>query len=148
MKNQIVKNDPNELDVSNLSFEEKERLAEDPDTSPDILILLAEDKNDIVRFHVARNSNTPLEILTNLAKDSRINGAVAENPNTPPELLIQLASSKSSITRYMVARNLKTPPETLAILAKDEDNVVSEKANQTISLINASQDESLKGIVL
>jgi pentose-5-phosphate-3-epimerase len=46
-----------------------------------------------VRGGVARNPNTPIKILEELAKDEDegVRGGVARNPNTPIKLLEELA---------------------------------------------------------
>ena len=49
---------------------------------------------------------------------------LAKNPNTPIETLAELAKDRDWSVRNYVACNPKTPAETLAELAKDEDLVV------------------------
>jgi hypothetical protein len=57
--------------------------AQNPNTPPEALELLATDENYNVRFWVARNSNTPPEALELLATDKyySIRYCVAQNPN-------------------------------------------------------------------
>jgi hypothetical protein len=84
------------------------------------------------RKELARNSNTPPETLTILARD--VNGDVrywvARNRNTPPEALTILAQDESWYVRYRLAGNPNTPPETLTLLALDGDDIVRSLATQ------------------
>jgi len=91
--------------------------------SPEILTLLARDKDKNVRFQAVSNSNTTPELLTLLAsdKDEVIRRAVARNPNTLPEVLTLLARDEDAGVREAVARNPNTLPEVLTLLARDED---------------------------
>ena len=71
------------------------------------------DKNEIlnsdweVRAKVAKNPNTPADVLTELAKDSdwEVRAKVAENPNTPADVLMKLAESGNSVVRKNAAKN-------------------------------------------
>lgn len=73
------------------------------------------DKNEIlnsdcdVRVSVARNPNTPLEVLIELAKDSHwaVRVSVACNPNTPAEVLAKLAKDSDFDVRRHAACNPK-----------------------------------------
>ena len=94
-------------DLSKLSLEEKKELAENSNTPPEALIILAKDKNWNIRYRVAQNSNTPPEALIILAKDEDLDVrlCVAENSNTPPEALMILAKDKERSVRYCVENN-------------------------------------------
>lgn len=73
------------------------------------------DKNEIlssdivVRRRVARNPNTPVDVLTELAKDSHwaVRVSVACNPNTPAEVLAKLAKDSDFDVRRYAACNPK-----------------------------------------
>lgn len=73
------------------------------------------DKNEIlnsdyiVRCLVAGNSNTPVDVLTELAKDSDydVRVSVAENPSTPVDVLMELAKDRDYDVRVSVACNPK-----------------------------------------
>jgi hypothetical protein len=67
-------------------------LAQNPNTSPETLELLATDKNSDVRWEVARNPNTSPETLELLAtdKDSCVRYWVAYNPNTTEEICLMI----------------------------------------------------------
>ena len=63
---------------------------------------------DEMKVRLAKNLNTPKEILTKLSTDenSDVRYRVAENPNTPKEVLTILSTDKDSGVRYWVADNL------------------------------------------
>ena len=73
------------------------------------------DKNEIlnsdyiVRCLVARNPNTPVDVLTELAKDRDwyIRVSVAGNSNTPVDVLTELAKDRDCDVRRNVAGNPK-----------------------------------------
>jgi hypothetical protein len=54
-----------------LSLEDRKELARNSNTPPEILTILAQDEYFTVRYWVAANPNTPPEILTILARDKR-----------------------------------------------------------------------------
>ena len=109
-------------DLTKLTIQERKDLARNPNTPPEILTILARDENLNVRWRVARNPNTPPEILTILAqdKDEYVRWNVAQNPNTPPEILTILARDENYSVLWEVASNPNTPPEILTILARDK----------------------------
>jgi len=83
-----------------------------------------------VREYVARDSNTPAEILVKLAEDAynTVRQAVAENPNTPSETLKQLALDEDQYwrVRYGALRNPSFPASnvsarTLYKLAEEDE---------------------------
>jgi hypothetical protein len=59
------------------------------------------------KFELAQNPNTPPETLTILARDEGVGVrcSVADNPNTPPEILTILARDEDGYVRYWVERN-------------------------------------------
>ena len=73
----------NTPDVLTLSFGEKYKLVENPNTSVETLKVLATDEDSNVRYWVAGNPNTPVETLKILAtdKDSSVRCEVARNSN-------------------------------------------------------------------
>ena len=94
--------------------------------APEVLMKLAGDPDDTVRFRVASNSSTPSEVLAQLAGDPntsvRIN--ISWNKSTPPEVLAQLAEDPNNGARMGVAHNPSTPPEILDRLAGDPNTNV------------------------
>ncbi len=117
-----------ELIMFLINDEERIRLEEalDPQTPPETLDRLANDKSSSVRGCVAYNPNTSPETLALLADDEDmwIRRRVARNPNTPPEVLSRLANDKDYYARLGVAQNPNTPPETITRLADDESRYV------------------------
>lgn len=73
------------------------------------------DKNEIlnsncdVRRYAAGNPNTPVDVLTELAKDSDyiVRCFVARNPNTPAGVLTELAKDSKWCVRRNAAGNPK-----------------------------------------
>jgi len=122
--------------IASLTIEQKLKLAEDHNTSSDVLAALAEDSevkkdgNEIIRIAIATNPNTLPETLAELAKDKAwlVRTAVAENHNTPPEVLEELSNDDYWLVRLAVADNPNTPLKVLKKLANDEKRVVRDAA--------------------
>jgi len=74
------------------------------------------------KYYVAENNNTSPATLALLAKDNdaRVRQNVAANNNTSPVTLALLAKDDDVVVRQNVAANNNTSPETLALLAKDK----------------------------
>jgi hypothetical protein len=134
----------------------------------DILLILAQDADDDVRYYVASNPHTPVEALSALAHDADTNVRccvarntqasaetlnalaqdadvyvryyVASNPHTPVETLSALAHDAVVSVRRCVAKNTHTPVETLATLATDEDANVRSIAQDRLQSIEPSPD--------
>lgn len=101
---------------------------------PNFLTTLANSAFWMIREEVARNQNTPEEILGNLVNndpDKRVKEAVADNPkikaylaealNThDPKRLTEMAGLRFPCVRRQVAGNLSTPPVVLKSLAEGE----------------------------
>ena len=115
---------PEELDkLSNNKNENvKHSVASNTSTSPETLIKLSNNKNENVRYSVAMNSSTPPEILVKLASDENymIRESVSRNQSTPLETLIKLSDDEHNHVRISVATNSSTPLEVLVKLASDE----------------------------
>jgi hypothetical protein len=136
-----VLNEIEEPDISKLPFDEKLKLAKDPNTSQETLAVLATDKDSNVRYYVAKHPNTSQESLDVLATDKHpdVRYYVAVHPNTLPESLAILATDEDRDVRYAVARHPNYKKQTLELTTKQYDDLKR--------LIESSQDESLKGIV-
>ena len=82
-------------------------LAENSNTSPEILARLANDMNATVRLRVAYNLNTSPETLARLANDEDwvVRECVAENLNTPQESIKNLANDNNSVVAYYARNN-------------------------------------------
>ena len=113
------------MDLKNMSYNEKEKLATNPNTPEDLLRELAKDTARTLQGDVARNLSTPEDVLRELAKNkvSSVRHSVAENPNTPEDVLREMAKNEDyrsdSITRAFVARNPNVPEDVLLVLATD-----------------------------
>jgi hypothetical protein len=69
--------------------DQKLLLADNPNTPPETLTILAGDKYFWVRWRVAQNPNTPPEILSILARDEdwTVRWRVERNPNATREVV-------------------------------------------------------------
>ena len=85
--------------------------ARNPSASGDTLTILATDDNWRVRWAVAGNQNTPVEVLNRLAEDENweVRFAVAKNPKIPPEAAIRLSTSEVSQIRQALSENPSVP---------------------------------------
>jgi 3-methyladenine DNA glycosylase AlkC len=128
-------------DVSKLSHKEKIELAKNPNTPSEVLKVLATDENSYVRYCVAKNPNTPSEVLKVLATDENytVRYWVARNPNTLVEVLKVLATDEDFYVRYMVAQNPNFKKQTIELTVVQYDALKK--------LIESGQDESLKGLM-
>jgi hypothetical protein len=101
-------------------------VAKNSNTPVELLKKLATDEDSVVRRDVAGNSNTPGELLKKLAtdKDLGVSIEVALSSNTSVELLKKLATDKESYVRLAVAKNSNTPTELLKKLEADKDSDV------------------------
>jgi len=93
-----------------------------PSTLKTLLELYSIDNfnNRLVREAIAKNPNTPTEILKELSQDriATVRSSVAENPNTPTEILKKLSQDRFTIVRGSVAKNPNTSTEILKELCQ------------------------------
>ena len=91
----------------------KLKLAENLNTSPETLVLLAKDEDGVVRCEVAQNPNTSPETLVLLAKDKdwMVREYTATNSNTILNCLIELIKDKDSRVSTTAFNNPKMPHE-------------------------------------
>ena len=110
-------------EILNSDSDVRRSAAGNPNTPVEVLTELAKDSNCDVRRNAAGNPNTPVEVLTELAKDSNwgVRRSAAGNPNTPVEVLTELAKDSNWGVRRNAAGNPNTPVEVLTELAKDSD---------------------------
>ena len=123
-----------EYDITVMPADERLALARDVNTSPDILIKLAYDKNFFVNLMAIQNPNMPiqtLEIFAALVETSSHIQSYFANLNLfkvlnkkPMDKLIALSNSKNRSIRITVASDKITPPEILHELSKDEDKYI------------------------
>ncbi len=90
-------------------LDQKLELASNPSTSPEILAELASDKDVGVRLGVAKNLNTPVEVLAKLAKNSSqyqsVREALEDSLITPSGVRRILATNVVTLND----KNLETP---------------------------------------
>ena len=121
-------------------------------TSPAELEKLAEDKDELVRFYLAGNTNTPISLLEKLAQDEDedVRSCVAGNTNTPVSLLEKLVEDEDEIVRSDVAGNANTPAPVLEKLAEDEDENVrfylAGNANTPVSVLEKLAKDKAKDV--
>ncbi|WP_426039685.1 hypothetical protein [Brevundimonas sp. DC300-4] len=98
-------------------------LANDDNTPPHVLEILASDYDKLVRYCVAYHNFTPSQALEILARDGECDAreAVARHPTTPSQALEILARDGESEVRKLVAGHPTTPLQVIEILARDED---------------------------
>ena len=110
-------------------------LAKNPNTPVDILTTLAGDEDFNVRRGAAKNPNTPVDILTRLAKDDHdyVRWGVAENPKAPADILTTLAEDEHGNTRLAVAKNPNTPVDLLTTLSNDYESPLAEAVRSTVA---------------
>lgn len=96
-------------------------IALNPNSSVDILRLLSNYDNWLVRRNIAYNINATAEILEKLAKDEEefVQIAVAENDETPSESLDFLSDFDNEGIRIAVAHNSNTNSHTLYKMASN-----------------------------
>ena len=107
----------------------KKIVSTDPNLQPDVIRILAEDPDRIIKSNISNKKNIPLDTLRKLAEDTdatiRIN--VASKQSVPQDVLIKFANDESDRVRRIVAYNENMPQEVLSKLANDESPSVREK---------------------
>ena len=96
--------------------------------TPDLLERLSQSNDDEIRKNVAKNSNTPLKVLSILSQDSNedVRANIASNPNTPIEILSIMSKDSSIYVRGRIALNSSTPLEILKkLIDNGEEDIIS-----------------------
>lgn len=121
--------------------------AEYEETPPALLEKLASHRNYRTRVLVARNPNTPVQVLYGLADDNMrlVILNVARNPLLPDELKITLARHKYWGVRVQIAKS-SHPEEAALLLMQDENAMVRSQLAGNVStlprvLATLSEDE-------
>ena len=132
--------------------------------SKDILIELSKDENWRVRENVAKNPNTPIEVLNELSKDNELVNpygdkeiekkpivklGVLDNKNITSDILESLSKDKNDIVRRIVAEHPKTPIEVLNKLSKDSVLIqaVAKNPNTTTEILEKLSEEKCAYII-
>lgn len=123
---QLAALDDNTINAGMFSFDEL--IARNPNTPQDILEKYANDTNTDGYFSLASNPNAPYEIAKQYFASEyeylRTNAAM--NKNIPSDSLIVMATNKDAAIRRGVANNPNTDKNTLILLAGDKDELVRE----------------------
>ena len=122
--------------------------AQNPNTNPERLQELAEDKEKDVRANVARNSNTPISILEEFFHDKEIDvrANLARNSSIPISMLEKLADDKEPYIRKNVMYNINAPIDMLEKLSDDVGPKFDNIKNDMESIILDKSDNSIKRI--
>jgi hypothetical protein len=85
---------------------------------------------DKLRHELARNPNTPMDLLRRWfdSTDYLVEWGLALNPNTPPAVMERLAGSTNLYARMNLTYNKATPPAILERLARDPDELLASNA--------------------
>ena len=110
------------MDLRDMLRPDKHELAKNTDTPRDILRELAKDDFNWIRDSVASNPNTPEDTLRVLANDEdhQVRGMIAMNPNTPEDLMQELAKDYSDDVREYVIWNTNISINILITLFEHE----------------------------
>jgi hypothetical protein len=87
---------------------------------------LAQNSSELVRRYVARNENTPTDVLLAMLDDEDywVAWNLAQNTVAPSELLVELASRRLFLDK--VAANRRSPATLLSQLSRETDQQVRE----------------------
>jgi len=111
------------MDLSKLKDWEQEKLAENPDTSKDILQELSKEKDWVIRDSVAENPNTSgdtLKELTQKEEEEIVKCTIARNPNTPDDALRHLAKDDYWLVRRNILDNPNVSTKIIVMLFEYE----------------------------
>ena len=123
------------------------------DASPEVLYILSEENDPLIKQVVARNTSTPPKALNKLSLDENVElrMLVAKNTSTPPEALIRLSEDKNVYVRSQVALNTSAPPEVLNKLYQDDNMAIRQHiASNTstppkaLNILSDDKEESVR----
>lgn len=113
---------------------------------PEELAMLAEDEDGGVRFYVAVNQHTPLDIHLRLANDPlpHVRGGVSLALIYDPlasknirefteKIALNLARDPQPVVRYALASNKNLGPAVYAVLARDPDPAIRQKLAENLN---------------
>lgn len=110
-------------------------VASHPNTRGDTLArLAAAPEADKLRHELARNPNTPPDVLRRWydSTDYLVEWGLALNPMTPHAVMERLAGSANQYTRLNLTYNAATPPAILERLARDSDEFIARSAARAL----------------
>ncbi len=108
-------------------------IARNPNSPADILRELSKDSKYDVLYGVLENPNCPINILEEFSEEVYLKDFVAHNANCPEYLLEKLSEDSHWNVRYNVAGNPNCPINILEKLSGDWVFLVREAVNENIS---------------
>ena len=113
-------------------------------SSPLTLEKLTQQQQSAVLERVAENGETSKEVLVSLAEHSspEVRSAVSENANTPAATVQQLACDEHPDVRYQVASNANVATDVLEKLAGDENPFVVDRAQHTLQDVRSVLEQA------
>jgi Leucine rich repeat variant len=125
------------------SIDREYEIAANWDTPPAQLAISATSRWEWIRLTVAQNPFTSAETLLVLAQAevARIRLAVANNPHTPAAVLQVLAENNEGEIRSLVAKHPHTSEETLHYLFTDCQNVLRGRTDLPLSILERFFEE-------
>lgn len=112
----------------------REMAAIKPRLSDENKIRLSNDKDKYVRYELAKNRRLPLDIVVKLSTDDydAVRIVIAGRQDTPAEILDKMSYDDFENVRSMVAYNKNTPITTLKRLLKDKSERVQSFARDNL----------------
>lgn len=140
------------VNVSEMSWQEKDDFARDPEASPNILrqIFSSCDASETALLsYLATNPSTPIDVLSAMVDmdDQELHKDLLYNENLPKELLDKLAGEDNYSIQYNIARHPNTSAKTLRRLVSHNNrydilNQVVINPNVTLSIVQAALKKS------
>ena len=120
-------------------------LAGSTNTSPEKLRVLAEHFCDKIRFRVAENPRTPVDVLRNLSRDPNhdVRVAVASNEVCEHYITQRLARDSDVVVRHALAQNICLPRSILEELADDENGWVRGEALKSLQILDSLENDEI-----
>ncbi|NOQ29696.1 MAG: hypothetical protein GQ570_01100 [Helicobacteraceae bacterium] len=104
-------------------------VAKNPHTPVEVLLILADDKVNLVRALVATNPSTPTKVLEKFFNDEKIvRDGLSGNPSTPEKLLKILSSDADKMVRMRLCDNPGATSSLLKSMLNDEESEVAKAA--------------------
>src|SRR5690606_2504270 len=109
--------------IQSLPIKERLALAQDEDTSEEVLAILAQDEDEDVLLAVWNNPSTDVDVREELLyhPSDWLRQTIAEDPHLYGSACVILAQDDNAGVRERIAENPNTPTEVRAMLAQDED---------------------------
>jgi hypothetical protein len=136
--------------LSEMTSEDKQKMAKDIALMSSILDLLADDRDWIVRLCVANNPSTSGKTLLKLSKDRDlgIREQVALHKNTPESVLLSMHKDPKWQIRSSIASNVNATPKVLVAVYEFEKGGEYESTICKALFKNPSTPRYLKAILL